>query len=234
VPDYNDMFDAQGNLLPVQPGVHGVSDIAAPNYSKLKPLSDEESIANKFMNQQRRAGLKLSPSQLKAVEDYTSGSGDYSLVNTSLRDPADFATWGSPKQKQAAQNIIQELDSIIQKAPALDADTLTYRGIYGDAVEGFLNLKPGDVITDNGFVSTSLRKKVAENFARVDTAVRNPGIVIEIINPAGTKGVFPIATRIDLEKPLPFKNSEREWLLPRNTSFEVLEVTANLIKVVIK
>jgi hypothetical protein len=100
---------------------------------------------------------------------------------------------------------------------------LTFRGISDkETISKLKNLKVGQSFTDEGFVSTSLDKKIAKNFSK-------GGIVVNIVNPAGTKGIFPIGFRTEVGKEL--AAGESEWLLPRNTKFYVTKIDGNEITV---
>jgi hypothetical protein len=200
----------------------------AEDYSNLDPVVDTPDVIN-TMNQQRDAGYLASEAQVNSIADYMSGSGMYSTVNTYLREGA----WGryTPVREQVqAQQVINHLDEVITQAPKLAKDTLTYRGIWGQKETAFFTgLKPGDTFTDSAFVSTSLNEQIAKNFARYDKA--NGGVILEIVNPKGTTGVFPIAQRVTVTEKQVAVNSENEWLLPRNTKFEVISVDGRRVKV---
>ena len=191
----------------------------------------------KMLNSQRIKGFTAEgyATRLDSLVDYTSGSGSYSLVNSILRGEIK----ASAKEMTKANKITDDLDALISRAPKLDKSIITYRGVFGEgAVEKLLNLKVGDTFVDNTFVSTDLNPSVAERFARGSGWYANPkngpmrGVLIEIENPAGTKGIFPLGFRTEVNSGLlPNASSESEWLLPRNTTFHVTEVKGNRIKV---
>lgn len=87
-----------------------------------------------------------------------------------------------------------------------------YRGVSGEGSTAAMlrGVKPGDVIADRGFVSTSLDEDVATRFAS-----RGEDFVLEMYAPLGTKGLYaePWA---DFD--------EAELLLGRNTPMIVREV----------
>jgi hypothetical protein len=179
----------------------------------------------KMLNSQRAKGFTAESyaDRLDSLVDYTNGSGNYSLVNSILR--GEYKASG--KEATKASKITNDLDSLISRAPKLDSAILTYRGVSGkEAVEKLLSLKAGDTFVDNTFVSTDLNVDIAKRFARQD------GVIIEITNPAGTKGIFPLGFRTDVNGDL-LRNgqAESEWLLPRDTTFHVTEVDGNRIKV---
>lgn len=227
-------------LLPViddslyaEPNTTGVTDVLSTGAIQAEPLKvNTESAVIRVMNQQRNAGYVATPAELKAIEDYTSGTGHYGEVNDYLRT-GEWDKYTGAKTQAWIKETITNLDSAIKNAPAMTESTVTYRGIWGqDAVRTFGSMKPGDTYTDNGYISTSLNLQIARNFARADKA--NPGVVLEIINPAGTQGLFPLAARVEVVPQYATPLSENEWLLPRGTTFEVIEVNGTNVKVRVK
>lgn len=188
-------------------------------------VTDEASVIS-LLNSQRSKGFTAEkyPEQLDSLINYTNGSGDYSLVNTSLRQPG-FLT--GQRDIEKATKITKDIDSLIRNAPALDAPITTFRGISDKKiVNELLELKVGEVFTEKAFTSTSLNPKIGTRFAR------DNGVVLEITNPVGTKGIFPIGYRTEVEKRLASgPGAESEWLLPRNTKFRITGVDGNTIKV---
>ena len=138
------------------------------------------------------------------------------LVNTVLRNDGDGG------------NTVKGIDSAIAKSPGLPQDTTLYRGIKSaDGEFAFENLKPGTVLIDKGFVSTSADGTLAEGFAKAT----NIGYMMKIEAPKGTKGLVPHNITNDKR----FSN-EYEFLLPRNSAFEILNVdsTNKVIEVKVK
>jgi hypothetical protein len=191
-----------------------------------------ESGVIKTMNQQRNAGYIATKSQVESIAEYTSGSGTYGEVNLYLRE-GEWDRYIGAARKAKYEKIIADLDDVIKKAPPLEEPLLTYRGIWGqEQVQLFTSLKPGQTITDLGFVSTSLNETVAKTFARYEKA--NGGIILEIINPAKTRGVFPLAQRAEIIPKYVSAVSENEWLLPRGTTLEVIKVEGRKVTVMVK
>lgn len=208
---------AQSSLNPLQKAGLPAQDAAA------RVVGQDEII--KMLNSQRIKGFTAEgyATRLDSLVDYQSGSGSYSLVNSILRGEIK----ASAKEMAKANKITDDIDALISRAPKLDKSIITYRGVSGKgAVEKLLSLKAGDTFVDNTFVSTDLNIDIAKRFARQD------GVIIEIVNPAGTKGIFPLGFRTDVNGEL-LRNgqAESEWLLPRNTTFHVTEVVGNRIKV---
>jgi hypothetical protein len=167
-----------------------------------------------WANRQRQRGVTVEniPEAEEAVINYTNGSGWYSDINGSLRDP----DWPIRASELAQRDeYVRQLDNLMAQAPPLDRATITYRGVKNDEFASTLRtLRPGDSFTDAGYVSTDIDRQIAINFARAD------GVVLEIINPAGTRGVVPLAYRVEVAER--HMIGEMEWLLPRNTTFRVV------------
>jgi hypothetical protein len=202
-----------------KPGAIIPEEVVAP------VITDKTSVAS-ILNSQRAKGFTSEsyPEQLDSLINYTNGSGDYSLVNIGLRQPG---FWKNEKDIQKVTKITKDIDALIKNAPVLDTPITTFRGISEkEIVDNLLELKVGDVFTDKAFVSTSLNPKIGTRFAR------DKGVVLEITNPVGTKGIFPIGYRAEVGEKLAIgPGAESEWLLPRNTKFRVTGVEGNTIKV---
>lgn len=198
-----------------------------------EPVSSNQQIMD-VMNQQRDAGFIPDHAQLSAISDYTSGSGMYGEVNYYLREgKGEFDRYTGPQKQAEVLNVISQLDTVINQAPGLKDPILTYRGIFGEeTTKFFTSLKPGQTFDDLGFVSSSLSRDVAANFARYDKA--NGGVILEVVNPEGTKGIFPLASRTEITDRQLNGYAENEWLLPRNSKFEVLSVEGRTVRVKVK
>jgi hypothetical protein len=141
------------------------------------------------------------------------GSG-YVQINNELR---------GIKTTTASQNLtaaelpvhIARIDKAMKVAPGLPEDIITFRGIKPDAnLEAtLLSLKSGDIFGEKGYSSTSMDKSTAHAGAFGG----REGWQLTIQNPAGTKGVM-------LDGIIHGNAGyESEWLLPKNTHFEVVE-----------
>jgi len=199
-----------------------------PVQEYIPPVITDTNELMSTLNSQRARGFTVENN--KPLEDslvnYTNGSGDYSLVNTVLRGEYK----ASEKEAVKVNKIVADLDSLISNAPVLEKPIITFRGLSSDRfseeyLNGLSKLKPGDTFVEKSFSSTDLKETIGARFAR------DKGIVLEITNPAGTKGVFPIGFRTKVTEK--FAKGESEWLLPRNTRFRVTEVNGNRIKVTI-
>ena len=103
---------------------------------------------------------------------------------------------------------------------------LTYRGVAGKWADQMMAQDIGTTYTEKGFTSTSLDPKVASNIHGNEN-----NILIEIVNPAGSKGLF---TDPQMEGSGWSTLNERELLLAPNTKFQIINKTDNTIRVVVQ
>jgi hypothetical protein len=76
---------------------------------------------------------------------------EYTAVNTNLREGG------------IVSDTVKDVDEAFKEAPKLKEPTAVYRGLRSS--EFFGSLKPGDVVTDKGFVSTTADPDTARNYA---------------------------------------------------------------------
>lgn len=113
------------------------------------------------------------------------------------------------------QAIVDNLDKVIERSKVPENLTV-YRGGFG---EKLASLKPGDLVHDKGYVSTTLNANVAAGFAGVG-GTGDPSKAIYKINlPKGSSGYFVY----DFER-------ENEVLLPRNSVFRVESIATKRYK----
>jgi hypothetical protein len=204
------------------------SDGSSAGPTPLNVTSD--TAVSKQLNFQRAQGFTAenNPTEWSnALEEYTNGSGTYYDINGMLREGQSYVEdlRLSPNAVSVINGYIASLDALIDAAPPLPEPTLTYRGIVSPAADQFLALRPGDSFTDAGFVSTSWDRQVAENFT-IDK-----GAILEVINPAGTKGVSTLGYEMEV---LNQYAPEKEWLLPRGTTFDVIGKQGNVVTVKVR
>lgn len=144
----------------------------------------------------------LTPQHEKALRFYQSPG--FALMNGQLRG---LDREGLKKGEHAtdsdlvrAEKASKDLTAAIRKAPPLEHDLTVYRGFSADQ---FGDLKPGSVITDKGFTSTSLTDDV-----QAVGRARKPATA-EIVLPKGTKAAA---------------GSARELILPPGAKFRVVSV----------
>jgi len=128
---------------------------------------------------------------------------------------------------------VRVFDEAFDMAPSLGEDVIVYRGVktsYSDreqaeAAQGFFgDLEEGDVFSDGAFASTTLNPRIAAHFGGLEDSVSSQGIVLRINVPKTSKGIFmnSIAKRSTLPNAGRAFNSEYEFLLPRNSKFQLL------------
>lgn len=238
-------------LLPVipefEPNANGVVDIA-PQTPKPVSLSKPNELHD-LMTYQRRQDFwsKTVPSeQDDALFSYTSNS--YLNMQSVARTGEVGLGSTSPEHLARIVKANDDLASLISSAPPLSSDLVTYRGVQGNIAKAYLTAKPGDIIKDKGFSSTSLLREKAEIY--IDTplpgsiAVSENKAILEIVNPAGTRGIMVDGFQNDIipsdkiiTEPLTTAFSTRtqyEWLLNGNTSFEVVSVNGFTVRVRVK
>lgn len=157
-----------------------------------------------------------------AVKEYRNYG--FSRMNRSMRNERWFKETESAKLQEKTAREVNYLKTVIEDAPPLSQDILTYRGIkYGDAADELKSLGIGDTFEDKGFSSTTLNKDTAiKEFSSFDNIEGTKGVTLEIINPAGTKGLMVADGTLG--------DAEEEWLLPPSR-YEVVEKGDDLITV---
>lgn len=209
-------------LLPVIPefeaNENGVVDIA-PKPVVYREFTDkaERQEFEKYQLQDKRFmdlayrpyGVRERTVGYEALSEYKSYG--YGKINDYLRNYAGTGTQHAGMDFTKDQ--IKAIDKIMKVAPLLPEPITTYRVIgqvnLSDIDNLFADLTPGDVWIDKGLSSTSLSKEFVGEF--------KSGWLIEVENPAGTKGVMLDS----LKGKAGYSNVEDEWLLPRGTKFEV-------------
>lgn len=199
---------------------------AVPAGPQFQPATRQ--VLEDMIDRQRQAAMtsQALPELEESLVDYTNGSGNYSLVNDTLRGKLNYDDL-SPTDQKKVMGMVTDLDELITANVRTQDDVLLFRGVKFDGKEAWDTAKVGDVVTERGFSSTSVRPGVAERFARKD------GLVLEIEAPKGTKGILPDAFRSG-DKDLLLGGdaaNELEYLLPRNTRYEVISRDGNRIRV---
>jgi SPP1 gp7 family putative phage head morphogenesis protein len=149
--------------------------------------------------------------RLIAIKDYADSG--YGPVNDGLRySHGDAAEIGSHRANQ-----IKEIDGIFADTPGLEKPIATYRGMRDyKNIFGVSNGQElvGKTLTDQGFMSTSALREVADSFASGSKAA-----IFTIHSPVGTKAVHVgKATNIA-------KKGEGEILFNRGSSMKITKVT---------
>jgi SPP1 gp7 family putative phage head morphogenesis protein len=246
VPDYNDIIDAQGNVImppsnpdvvapkpkpklsskpskelleryQIKPKPTPSAPVSKPiNPTQVQPLNPNRSVKDIFSK------VPMSKAQAEAVTEYTKSG--FLRVNGYLRrgrNPIGRAV-------DTVQEEIKLLREVFDAAPPLTDDLLVYRGVddvaFGDMIEG---LKVGQVFGDKGFVSTTLKRDVAFQDFGGDVTL------IEIVVPAGNRVVSPLAMLEDRSLVTGTMQVEQEVILNAGSNFRVVSKVGNLVRVVL-
>lgn len=169
--------------------------VPEPAFKAHEPLSDSE------YDQYKKEYSQAATNDHFGAEMYYSKGGD-ELVNPQLRS-------GKPLTPKAAQLRDQLNDAFSLPESRIARPTTVYRGVSDDPVKGitgvrarFADAKPGDVLDDPAFLSTTYDAK---------SKSRNEHVVFTISAPAG-QPALPIRGHY---------SSEKELLLPAHTKMRV-------------
>jgi hypothetical protein len=136
----------------------------------------------------------------------------------------------SPDEKKEAVDVINSLDDLFDKAPKIEKDVVLYRGIHSQYSDFLMrSYEVGDAFIDDAYISTSLNKELAQewadtvdaDFEPTDGMKTPPKLLLEIVVPAGTRGVYVpgyLGGSADYDE-------EYEILLDRGTKFVVISKT---------
>ena len=139
---------------------------------------------------------ELSPSIKKAIKQYTGPA--YAQINGTLRT--------GKKLSKTNQEVVNKLNEAFAQPEAKAKENFTvYRGITSTQLQ---HLTMGSTMTDKGFVSTSSSANEAKKFAGAD------GALMEIRVKKGQPAMSVKDTSV--------YPSEKEVMLPANTSFKVV------------
>tara|TARA_Y100000310_G_scaffold315722_2_gene366578 strand:+ start:5862 stop:9002 length:3141 start_codon:yes stop_codon:yes gene_type:complete len=195
-----------------------------------------------------KQGKKVSFDEKDAIADYQMEGSDE--VNNLLRKhggipkiklPIGDPIFGSSKSDVKIIKHAQAIDRALAKTE-MDGNLQVYRGINKtNKILGIKNIKNavGKTLTDDGFMSTSVGRKEAENFAGRD----DDSALIKIVIPKGHKaismselGMKPSNEDFGMGDPddddeddflAAMYESEQEVLLPRRTALKITRVEKN-------
>ena len=210
---------AMNAFCPTGPG-GGVDPTCSP--SGATDLREKNLPFDKERGEARRMGARLAKTQ-KLTKDQDAvvnwyRDGGYTNINQQLRERAEQPDlleqqrkdWGAAFTNKQA---IEHLDAVLNKSSLPEA-MVVYRGLR-QAADGkrLLERQPGDVVRDEGFLSTSLSPQSAYwSFAHEGTG---SGVLLRIVLPKGFKAAYISGS----------EGVESEVLLQRGVSFEVVGMT---------
>jgi SPP1 gp7 family putative phage head morphogenesis protein len=228
IPDYNDIADAQGNVIlpPTNPDV-----VASKPKPKPVVQASTPSDPNKVRAQDNTTSVRsifdklpITKPQAFAVNSYCRSG--YLPVNGYLRTGKTVISRGQAYLDEITDQV-RLLKEVFDAAPPIKDDLLVFRGVsddFGDLLQG---LKIGDKISDKGFVSTSIRQSVAvEDFG-------GDVMLMEIIIPKGTKVVAPVGMLEDKGLITGAMQIEQEVIINAGSTFRVISKVGNTIRVVL-
>lgn len=188
--------------LPVLPGEVEVpvEETPAP---RATPMPDAE-----YVQRAEAYRASLPAAESDTISEYI--GVHYGRVNDALRTEAGRVGYISDGK---ARKMITNLDEALGSAPRLDKDLQVYRGVW-DLDEAFPNgVRVGDILEDQAYLSTSVKRSVAEEFAG------DAGYVFEIQMQEGQRAAFIAPQSVEKEVLL-----GRAKGLYEKTSMEVLGV----------
>lgn len=201
---------------------------------------------------QARAGFNYDqmPNEMQAIQRYFSNEYDriQEYLSALSQDPFLRGKTLFSEQTQGAihyqgeakyfgdkNDLISNIDRAFQVAPPVTRPFTVYRGVsIASQIDPYVisfykNLKPGDLIFDPAYSSTSIDKTLAERWAG-----QGDDVVLIIQVPKGSSVVHPIASWTQGSQELQYHNyapSEKELLLNRNSVFRVTRNDGKYIEV---
>jgi hypothetical protein len=157
---------------------------------------------------------KINLEQHNSLAAYSGSS--YSIMNRLLREPEFYDEKLHPDRlSQSSRKIyekyIEDCYTALKNNRTTEA-VVTYRGVKSELMEKLAEAEPGDIITDDGFASTSTSKKIAEKFA----GKYSGGYVMTVLIPKGSQ-----AASI---KSLSHYPKESEVLINKKARFEIKNI----------
>lgn len=161
---------------------------------------------------------KTAETSREAVKAWMTGG--YEEINAALRT-GDEDDWISSPERRNIRGL-SRLFEYYGVGHKLDTDITVYRGASGN--HEFADVKPGDIVSDRGFNSTSTSKYWAKQFVGDDKTRK----LLHITVPKGTTVVSPLVTtgKGDLTQ---YESNENELLLNRGTRYRIKKVRGRII-----
>lgn len=127
------------------------------------PRNDAEllKLADDLTKGQENWERSLNRSQREAIETYKADG--YTATNALLRDDDSYLADLDDDDIEVARLLSDDLSSAMKTA-RLPQSVTTFRGLPKHRALAYENLKPGDIVSDPAFFSSSLSKEVADKF----------------------------------------------------------------------
>lgn len=162
--------------------------------------------------------VKIDLAERHSVDQYV--GLQFSEINRWLRHNED-PDWAGPKSGDEIRKIHMDLTAIFDRADPIPQGAEVYRGLKVDP-----GWEVGDELDDPGYVSTTLRREVAEKFLGSAYAKRQGkpdlGTIMKIRVPAGAKLLDEYKNSGDFGET---QAHEQAFLLPTGTHYKVVAVT---------
>lgn len=152
--------------------------------------------------------------EIQAINAY-SGSV-YKAINSYLRKNADAKDAGKPYEQPYIGDKIKNIDAVMKRSRMTEA-TIVYRGMTGAIANQIRQAKPGSIVREAGYASTSLYNSVAKGSFGYD------GIVMKLLLPKGNSAYIMNGRGASLFP------GEHEVLLPRGSRFKIRKVEGNVV-----
>ncbi len=146
-----------------------------------RTVRDAEILAERISDEQAEWQESLTPAETGALADYK-GSG-HAYVNARLRGVESVLEEMDDIDHEVAEMTTRSLESALSRASLPRAVTV-FRGILVHESDRYANLRPGDVISDPGFFSSSIHEETAVKFGdfMIEARVRRHARAIALIH----------------------------------------------------
>lgn len=152
--------------------------------------------------------------EIQAINAY-SGSA-FKAINTYLRQNAEAKDGGKPYDQPYIGEKMKNIDAVMKRS-RMTEDTIVYRGMTGAIAKQIRQAKPGSIVRDAGYTSTSLYSSVANGSFGYD------GVVMKLLLPKGNSAYIMNGRGASLFP------GEHEVLLPRGSRFKIRKVEGNVV-----
>ena len=196
----------------------------------------------------RITGAKIPIEQVDALRSWSSNS--YNMINGALRNPDTLGSQERGGLREPVQKMQDQLDKLFAGVPKTTEEMTVFRGATGDWVKDLVDryeatidkMRAGyretgevqqfirDRFTDLGFTSTTPDRDIAIRFSGTDAS--SGGVytgegraIFEINIPEGSSVVNVEEFVNEFGGFTKFAAEEKEYLLPRGSTFEVADVT---------